>query len=288
MSQRLPPTAASLAILRIGTAGLVIIQAAALGAHLSDLYGEQAILQAAANEVAVYPWTLRLEMLTRVPGLSQLSRDTLAAIVFSIMVLGAHFLLLGIWPRAAAIMTWLAHATLKGSSDLTTYGAYEFVNIALFYCMWMPVADTLAFYGVARGRTRNPFSCYLSIAILRGHVCIVYLAAGLEKAVGEQWWTGEAIWRAASRSSFASHAVVSTSWLPWIPSLAVAAGWLTVMSELLYPLSMWLHRWRGAGLAVVLAMHVSIGLILGIWYFTAIMIILNLSANAPEWNCTLL
>ncbi len=175
-----------------------------------------------------------------------------------------------------AIGAWLLHLTLMNTGFFSTYGVDLFVHIALFYGAWMPVGACLSLDRRA-GRTSAAPSplARLSLRILQLHLCIVYLTAGLSKARGLQWRNEEAIWQSVMQPQFAQFDLSWFAEVAWIPTLL---GWLVVVIEIGYPIFIWGRPTGRPWLGATVAMHLGIGLVLGLWFFAAVMILLNLSA----------
>jgi hypothetical protein len=106
-------------------------------------------------------------------------------------------------------------------------------------------------------------------------LCIVYFASGLEKAMGEQWWNGEAIWRSLMLPVY-NH--FDFSWISRFPLLAKLGAWGTLIVEMGYPFFVWSRRTRRFWVAATIALHLGIGLFLGLHTFSALMTVLTLSA----------
>ena len=68
------------------------------------------------------------------------------------------------------------------------------------------------------------------------HLCVIYLAAGLDKAMGRQWWNGEAIWQTVSQPIFGTFELSRLARLSWIPRFA---GWSTLVVEIGYVFFIW-------------------------------------------------
>jgi hypothetical protein len=104
------------------------------------------------------------------------------------------------------------------------------------------------------------------------HLCVIYLAAGLGKAMGRQWWNGEAIWQAVSQPVFSTF---DLSWLaryPWIPMLA---GWGTLVVEIGYVFLIWPRRTRKMWCIATIGLHLGLGLFMGLVFFSSVMILLT-------------
>jgi hypothetical protein len=109
---------------------------------------------------------------------------------------------------------------------------------------------------------------------LRAHLGLVYFFSGLDKVVGSTWRDGEAIWKALH-----SHAYFSLFSLDFLASTPFfwLAGWATILLELGYPLGMNWARSRPWWLCCVVGMHLFIGLFMGLFFFSALMIVLSLA-----------
>jgi hypothetical protein len=93
-----------------------------------------------------------------------------------------------------------------------------------------------------------------------------------------EWWNGTSIWRVmTSPPSDLISPQILVSWRYLLPFLGVAVCLL----ETGYPLFIWPKRTRIIWLTCILGMHVMIGLTMGLYLFSLIMIILNLAAFGP-------
>jgi hypothetical protein len=104
------------------------------------------------------------------------------------------------------------------------------------------------------------------------HLCLIYLAAGLDKAMGKQWWNGEAVWQAVSQPVFSSFDLTGLATHSWIPMLA---GWGTLVVEMGYMFLIWPRRTRRMWFIAASGMHLGIGLFMGLAFFSSIMILLT-------------
>ena len=62
------------------------------------------------------------------------------------------------------------------------------------------------------------------------------------------------------------------------------AGIAICLLEISYPVFIWNRRTRGIWLMCICAMHVAIGLTMGMYLFASIMIVLNIAAFGPEFS----
>jgi hypothetical protein len=174
------------------------------------------------------------------------------------------------------VLAWLTHLMFKTSGFATSYGALEFAHIGLFYCTVMPVGHALSLDRRAGRTPAGPTAgARLSLRVLQLHLCIVYLSSGFWKATGEQWWTGEAVWRALMKPDLAQ---MDFTWLAEVPWLATLACWGTLAIELGYPLFIWPRRTRTPMALAAVGLHAGISVALGLLSFSALMALLTVSA----------
>ena len=270
----LPASARPLAVLRIGVSAALIGEAMAIASHLYDYYGSLGLVQTPVNEALVH-WSLpSLPGVTRLLSFTGLTEAGALLIAFAIYLLALHFLLLGCWTRLAAVTSWLLFLAFKKAGGASAYGGFEFAQIALFYCIALPVGDALSIDASQRPRPPS-WVARLGLRLLQIHLCVVYLASGIEKSLGEQWWNGEAIWRALMRPG---QVWLDFSWLADHPWVARAACWGTLVCELGYAPFVWLGRTRRIWVLAIIGLHLGIAVALGLVFFSAVMIVLNVAA----------
>lgn len=268
-----PASARPLAFLRIGLAATLLLQAIFLSSSIYELYGSVGIMQGDLSEYRPdSPFSLhRWLSFLSARGFSE---DHVLLVLVGVYVASLLALLVGWKTRVAVTLTWLTHLLLT-HSQLTVYGLDQFAHIALFLMLWMPLGATLSVDCRARGRCDVPsWEARLSLRTLQIWLCIAYLASGLVKAIGLQWWTGEAIWRALMLPTYR---YFDFSWLadhPWIPWLL---GLGTLVVEVGYPVFIWPRRTRKLWIALTLGLHAGIGLFLGLHLFALIMCVLTLT-----------
>lgn len=185
-------------------------------------------------------------------------------------------LTIGLLSRFSAIALLVLHLIIVKGSAVYSYGVDYFTSIALFYCVIFPVGHGKSIDQIIFKLKRVNPSPYRKI--LQLHLCIIYFASGIEKLVGSNWRNGESIWKSLHLPGFSSIVELDYSFLASFPIIAIIGGWFVVLIELLYPLFIWTQRYRNIGLALVCLMHLGILVSLGLYFFSAFMIVLNLTA----------
>jgi len=263
-------------VLRIGLGLLLLSQALAVAGHLTELYGTRGLIQGPVIDQFVPPLAPRVQWLTS--ALAPLGLGEIAAMRagFTLHLAAAVAFLLGWHSRAAAIVVWLTHLTFVATGFGHTYGIDAFMRIALFYCLFAPIGGALSLDRVAGRTSGEPSSAArLSLRVLQLHLTLVYAATGIAKAIGEQWWNGEALWRAWMRADLGT---IDFSWVASVPWVAKLGCWATVILEAGYAVFIWIPRTRRWWALGVLGLHAGIALTLGLVGFGLIMMLLTCCA----------
>jgi hypothetical protein len=281
-----PQTAAPLAFFRIGVGLLTLVHTAVLyhESEFLDVYGQYGLIRGELNEALLMPDFPRLSWITnslRFAGIDEVTALKAILLFYSGALLN---LALGFQTRVSGFLAWGINLMMINSSLLFSYGYDTFTNNALLYCWLLPVGHSFAIdTGWRQHNTTVSREATLGRRVLQLHLCIVYVFSGIHKTLGEQWWTGEAIWRAVMQPPFNTH---NAAWLANWPVVSLLLGWGTLALEAGYPLWVFPSKWRAYGLAAIISMHVGIGFFMGLWFFAFIMIIWNLTAfgirSAPK------
>ena len=267
-----PVSARPLAALRIGLPLLLLFHLVWLSDDILSLQGSRGIIPWELTNLLRDPWVPGLPTLAEALLPLGMSERTAINLLISIYAGSLLSLALGAYARISAFLAWGLHLSLVTTGFVSQYGMDQLANTFLFYLLLFPSgrAWTIAPRPAAsvRGKT-IPVGC---LRVMQAHLCIVYLAAGLFKATGAQWWNGEAIWQAVSQPAFSTF---DLSWLagyPWIPMLA---GWVTLVVEIGYAFFVWPRRTRTAWCIATIGLHVGLGVFMGLVFFSSLMILLT-------------
>jgi hypothetical protein len=268
------------ATLRIGIAGVLLLKLVREGPGLLSLYGDDGRLPWSVHELALPPLAPRLSALALgadALGMAAPIVPLAVAVLYAVSLLG---LLVGWRSRVMAASAWLWHLCLFNSSGITAYGVDNYANIALFYSMWMPLGACASWDARRARRPLDPSpAAGILLAVLRVHMCLAYFSSGYEKARGLQWWNGEAIWRAVMQPQFQQ---LPMTWLAHVPWLACLMTWSTLVLEIGYGYFIWPRATRRFWVLGMVGLHAGIGVMLGLWTFSGLLITLNLAAFGSE------
>jgi CubicO group peptidase (beta-lactamase class C family) len=267
-----PVSARPLAGLRVGLPLLLLFHLIWISDDLLPLHGSRGIIPWELTKLLRDPW---------VPGLPTLARALLplgiGEHIAITLLLSAYAgsllaLALGLHERLSAFVAWCLHLSLMTSGAASFYGVDQLANTFLFYLFLFPSGRAWTFVSRPASPAREdtlPVGC---LRLMQLHLCVIYLAAGLDKAMGSQWWNGEALWQTVSQPIFSTF---DLSWLAshsWIPTLA---GWATLVVENGYAFLIWPRRTRKAWCLAAIGFHLGTALFMGLVFFSSVMILLN-------------
>lgn len=226
------------------------------------------------------PFVPQLSWLIALGTRAALSEWTVLSIAWCLLLWAGCGLALGVLSRVSAILAWLIHLCAASSGSLVSYGVDNFMTIGLFYLMLAPLPDRYAYENRWR-RTRGQDQQLLGFwrRVLQVHLAFIYFFGGLAKALGSGWWDGNSLWRTLTRSPFN---LVPAETLIRFKYIFPIAGVAVCVLELGYAFAIWQKRTRVIWLTCIVAMHVGIGLAMGMYLFAFIMIVLNAAAFGPE------
>jgi len=183
-------------------------------------------------------------------------------------------LMTGLFSRVSAILSLLLQLTLLSSIDAYNYGVDVFTTIALFYCVVFPVGKVYSLQNYITKKRPLLTNHVKYLHVLQAHFCIAYFFSGFEKLLGDNWRNGESIWK--MMHGYDTTNIINFDFLYNTPFFLII-GWGTIMLEMFYPLFINIKKTRKAWLTATIIFHVSIALFMGLYFFSAVMIILNLT-----------
>jgi len=208
-----------------------------------------------------------------------LHEETVLFVAWACLVVAGCGLLVGVACRFSAIVAWFFHLCAAKSGGFVSYGMDNFMTIGLFYLMLSPLPDQFSLDWRLRN-LRPKHSQLLGFwrRVLQLHLCIIYFFSGLTKCLGSGWWDGSNVWRALIRPPFnVIDAEILVRWKYLFPM----AGILICLLEFGYPFFIWSSRTRKIWLFGVCGMHIVIGVTMGMYLFSLVMIVLNVAAFGP-------
>jgi len=221
----------------------------------------------------------RLGWLVAVGARLGVGEETILSTAWFCLLCAGCFLLAGFLCRPAAIVAWFLHLSAVKSGDLVSYGMDNFTTIGLFYLMLSPLPDHYSLDWRWRGpRAQDRQLLGFFRRVLQIHLCLIYFMGGIAKCLGSGWWDGSNLWRALLRPPF--NIIAPEILIKWKYVFPVA-GIVICLLEIGYAFLIWPKRTRLIWLVCILGMHIAVGLTMGMYLFSLIMIVLNLAAFGP-------
>jgi uncharacterized membrane protein YphA (DoxX/SURF4 family) len=273
-----------LAILRIGMGAQVCFYTLSLSKDWNYLFagtGRGLISRDLSERILSLESTLvpRLGWFVTMGARLGLGEDTMLMVAWICLLVSGCLLLVGFLSRPAAIVAWFLHLSAVKSGDLVSYGMDNFTTIGLFYLMLSPLPDRYSLDWRWRGpRVQDRQLLGFFRRVLQIHLCLIYFFGGIAKSLGSGWWDGSNLWRALIRPPF--NMIAPEILIRWKYVFPVA-GIVICLLELGYVFLIWPKRSRLVWLLAILAMHIGVGLTMGMYLFSLIMIVLNLAAFGP-------
>lgn len=169
------------------------------------------------------------------------------------------------------VSLYVSFVFIKATMMGAVYGMYEFIHIALFYCL---IWSLTTIKWIQKTSTPERLARMVGLAF-QIHLALAYSFSGVSKGIGRQWQTGEALWRSIYRTDSTGTRLFDFSFLHQWP-LLLQIGCLSVVAfEALYPIAFF-RKFRGFIVGGLICMHLGIMFAFGLWLFGATMIVLNL------------
>ena len=267
-----PVSARPLSGLRVGLPLLLLFHLIWISSDLLSLHGSRGIIPWELTDLLRDPWVPGLQTLAKALLPLGISEHLAIILLLSGYAGSLLALALGFQTRLSAFLAWGLHVSLVTSGFASYYGVDRLANTFLFYLFIFPSSRAWTFASRPNFSAKEatiPVGC---LRVMQIHLSVIYLAAGLDKAMGSQWWNGEALWQTVSQPIFSTF---NFSWLAnhsWIPMLA---GWGTLVVEIGYPFLIWPRLTRRAWCVAAIGFHLGIGLFMGLAFFASVMILLT-------------
>ncbi|MDH5752089.1 MAG: HTTM domain-containing protein [Deltaproteobacteria bacterium] len=216
--------------------------------------------------------------------------------VHTLAIIVSLMLMLGIFPRLMALLCMVFLFGYAKYNPSMVIGLDYLLLTALFYLVLSPSADVLSVYSlppavselpVAGGRPRvwdtEPVGPQYSwgtfpLRLLQLHLSVMYFQSGLRR-LGGDWLAGQAFWHPRIQELSPP---VAPETLDMFPSMLSFFTYTMLLFELLYPVFIWNRRLRYPAFAVMVLVHLTVGVLWDVLPFAFLMMVLNVSFLPSE------
>lgn len=264
-----PASAKPLAAFRIGLSLVLLWQSFLLHDIFFKLFGPLGFVQREVSDLMYQQAFPRFNWIIDLLTPWGISEHNALALFGVLYIVGLCSLLLGLFSHASAALVWFLHWSFTNTGFSGVYGVDMYTQVFLFYLMWAPSGAAFSLDILLGRMTHEPsWQARLAIRVLQLHMCISYLASGIEKASGEQWWNGDVLWIALNTPGYSR---IDFHWLAHVPMLAMLACWATLVIEIFYCVMVWPKKSRMLWVIATCSLHLGIALFLNLTIFGILM-----------------
>ena len=206
--------------------------------------------------------------------------DAAIGLIRGLALLGGLGLWLGIFPRCAAACAWLAVVSYSWRNMNILHSGDNLIRIGTFFLIFARSDGGLslprAVYRRLSGRSdREPAAPIGAVPawpqrILQLQLCILYLVAGMWKALGPTWRDGSAVGIVLQLGEFQRFPIPS---MLMTPAMSRVMTYGTLAFELGFPVLVWFPRLRIPVLLAGLVFHAGLDWVMNVqlfqWLITA-------------------
>ncbi len=262
-------------MLRIGLGLALLVTYGVWTPRIGLFFGGAGYFGEAAQAARDNPWWFQ-SLLFHLPG------DTWLHILHGLLLLGCAGLALGFQSNVAKFVVWVIHLSYLHANPMPFYGADNIAGNMLFLLLFAPLGRRLsvdAWLRARRGLPAPPPSARANaiLRLIQVQLAILYFFSGFEKLRGDLWWSGDAVWVALNNVEFMRTPEAVRDWLARHYVVINALSYGTVVLECAYPFLIWKRAWRPWILASAVLMHLGVAVMMGLWYFSGLMMLFNLA-----------
>ena len=194
---------------------------------------------------------------------------------------------------------WVKWVVLVGQisydyrNPMLFYGVDKILACLLFILCFAPIGRAMSLDRVRAMRaaklktlaaTLPPYSSSWAGActrLMQIQMAVLFFYSAIGKLRGEEWWNGDAVW---------SVFITGEHYNPRILDVLASHYWLvnlatfgTIFIELAFPFLIWQPRTRPYLLAAALFLHAQFAILMGLFYFSFVMMMGHMSFVRPEW-----
>jgi predicted DCC family thiol-disulfide oxidoreductase YuxK len=119
------------------------------------------------------------------------------------------------------------------------------------------------------------------IRLMQIQMAVLFFYSAVGKLRGDDWWNGDAIWIVFTTGDhynrFLLDVLASHYWLVNVATYA------TILIEIAFPFLIWQRRTRPYFLALAIALHLQFAVLMGLFYFSFVMVMGHMSFVRTEW-----
>ena len=117
--------------------------------------------------------------------------------------------------------------------------------------------------------------------LMQIQMAVLFFYSGISKLRGDDWWSGDAVWTVFTTDEYYNRIILGVlASHYWLVNLATYG---TILIEIAFPFLIWQRSTRPYLLAAAIFLHLQFALLMGLFYFSFVMIMGHMSFVRPEW-----
>lgn len=191
-----------------------------------------------------------------------------------IFVVGLLALALGWIGRNFCWLLFILHIVFINRNPISIYGADMVATCWLLYLSLTDSNKCLRIWpwGKRAKKTsdiQGDLLTTVGMRMIQIQLCVIYAFAGLDKAKGLTWWQGDAVWNALANAQLVPF---DLGFFHHFPVIIALMSFGTVVWEVYFPFLVWVKPFRRYSLSFGAFLHLSIGLLMSIPFFSMVMV----------------
>jgi hypothetical protein len=227
-----------------------------------------------------------------------------ATLLMHSLLVGALFMLtIGIGGRLVTALALFLHLAFLQRNFSIVYGADIIESFFLFALVFMDHSENFSLAAWWRSRQLAVFSeaqnssselivvggflhevsatlNTVGFRLLQLQLCIIYGYTGLEKLKGGAWWNGSALWTVFGNENMV---MMDLSWLGQFPFVIGLMTFSAMLFEIYFPVLIWPKGTRPLAIVYGWLLHAMIGLTVGLYFFSGIMMAVYFTFISETW-----
>jgi hypothetical protein len=236
---------------------------------LYNIYSKSGIINVEINDFLIRKDQIRLALITDIIEQAGIRYEYALAGIIAIYICSFIFVLANYYRLFFAIVVVLIHSALIASSYSFSYGADYMISFSLFVNVLLCIDSKY-----------NRIVYSFTIRLIQLQLCVIYFFSGLGKAMGNNWYTGDAIWYLVS--TYTDVNVLTAFIATTVPFVFQVISLSVVIAELFYPFLIYNKITKKTALLYIIITHLIIILMINLYTFGIVMIILNVIAFQPK------
>lgn len=205
-----------------------------------------------------------------------------ARVLCGMTLIAAVLLTIGLATPLVAVVALAGLVSAVNRAPLNVFGLDDTLGLLLIPLVIGPAGAVLSVDSLMFGgrNARPSVRASIALRLLQVQLCVVYFFSGCGKLLGASWWEGTALWGAAANVQYRT---LDLTWLARHPLVINAITLATLFWEVVYAALIWSRLTRPLVLAMAVAVHLGIGLAMGMMEFGLAMIVANLAFVPASW-----